>query len=1225
LEQHLKGFLFEIKRFISTNRLCAVLIFAYFSLTITGVTFIAVLTSHHVLTHIEIEKLPDKIIYTEKELFVKDGIVVRAYYTNNKNAEVYDYALDGYILELGNNLITVTYKEGNIKKTSMFKVFVVERTLERLELVTNPDKLNYIENTLFDTTGMIIQAVYDNGEIAIVTDYVYNTVPLTVSDKTVVFSYTESAITKTTSVNITVVPKKLTNIVVTVPPSKTHYSVGSLFNHAGMVITASYDNGETNVIMGYTYDKTESLQESDSSVVVSYIENGIIKTTFVPIIVDVRSLIGLEISSPPAKLTYVERTYFDTMGLVIAALYSNGDINAISTYTYDLDGLLEVGERTVIVSYTEGGVTLSMNIEILVVARSLVSIEITKQPSKLLYIERTSFDTMGLIVTAIYDNNEYEVIDVYSYDKAGLLALDDTEITVTYVENDILRTATINIIVLERSLIRIDIVEPPAKTIYVIHTYFEVAGLVLCAVYSNGESAVINSYTYNPIGLLTDEDTVVVSYSEGEIVCTTNISISVVERTLVSIAVTMVPKKTVYVEHTYFEAQGMVVTATYDNGETDTIIDYTYDIVRRLEVSDTNISFFYAENDIIAITSIPITVDERRLVGIEITAIPTKLVYVERTYFDVKGVVITATYDNAETAVVENYSYDKVGALILSDTTVIFTYIEGGISRMSAIGIAVIERSATNLEFVSLPSKKSYIEGDLFDPTGIIVRAYFDNGEVEYVSGWDYNKKLPLQVTDLIVTISYGGRMATFQITISPKILTAIMASSLPQNTAYIEGEYFDFLGLEIYANYQNAPTELILNWDYDKKEPLAVLDTQVLVSYSLHGMTKTLSIPITVAVAPPAQTPDEEHLAKVLALLPPTEEITVADLMGLEYALSLMDTAESLTPRQQILKDTLDEKLKEILNELPTVPQTEYTITYAIDGGMEFYDISYDNNPTKYLNSLGAISLSVASSEIATAQGYEFTGWMLNGQSVTHIQNLSGNVTIYAVFAITATVNISYLDYDTNSALLFQTNVTRESEYNFEQSNVALEIYLTTGVLPIAYYSSNKERLSMANFSFGMTITIYAKTVSVRELHLADSTNATVAWAFDFTDNYGVAQSSASPATGIVFVVPIGATVTITALHANVVDILVDGIRKGQYLNSLMIQAVFVLATDIYPASITFATELRDIITISFVGYNQHAVVYPIGWDGHLNIIDLDTIAFIYDEASVTYLTIYG
>lgn len=69
----------------------------------------------------------------------------------------------------------------------------------------------------------------------------------------------------------------LSSIAVTTPPTKTSYQVGESFDATGMVVTATYTNGATLVVGGYTVSP-QTMTLGVTEVTVSYTEGGITKT-----------------------------------------------------------------------------------------------------------------------------------------------------------------------------------------------------------------------------------------------------------------------------------------------------------------------------------------------------------------------------------------------------------------------------------------------------------------------------------------------------------------------------------------------------------------------------------------------------------------------------------------------------------------------------------------------------------------------------------------------------------------------------------------------------------------------------------------------------------------------------------------------------------------------------------------------------------------------------------
>lgn len=77
--------------------------------------------------------------------------------------------------------------------------------------------------------------------------------------------------------------------------------------------------------------------------------------------------------------------------------------------------------------------------------KKLESIEITKKPSKLEYKEGEKFDTKGMEVTAKYTDGTSKKVDNYTVSPTGNLKTENKEITISYTEDGITKTATLKI------------------------------------------------------------------------------------------------------------------------------------------------------------------------------------------------------------------------------------------------------------------------------------------------------------------------------------------------------------------------------------------------------------------------------------------------------------------------------------------------------------------------------------------------------------------------------------------------------------------------------------------------------------------------------------------------------------------------------------------------------------------------------------------------------------
>ena len=133
---------------------------------------------------------------------------------------------------------------------------------------------------------------------------------------------------------------------------------------------------------------------------------------------------------------------------------------------------------------------------------------------------------------------------------------------------------------------------------------------------------------------------------------------------LESISITTAPTKTAYYVGEKFDPAGMVVTATYGDGSTKAVTDYTIDKTGTLSATDEKVTVTYegktAAQDISVGT----------LSDISITKAPDKTSYEAGEKFDPKGMVVTATYSNGVKADVTDYTVDKRGMLKATDKTI---------------------------------------------------------------------------------------------------------------------------------------------------------------------------------------------------------------------------------------------------------------------------------------------------------------------------------------------------------------------------------------------------------------------------------------------------------------------------------------------------------------------------------------------------------------------------
>ena len=174
--------------------------------------------------------------------------------------------------------------------------------LTGIAIITPPSKITYTAGETFDPAGMVVQATYSNGATLQATGYAYSpSTALTDGTTKVTIVYTEGGVSATVEQEITVV-HRLESISITTQPSKTVYEYGDSFQSAGMVVKATYSDGATANVTGYTYSPTALNTVGTQTITVSYTERGITNTTTLSVTVERKSI--STVPSQSGTLTY---------------------------------------------------------------------------------------------------------------------------------------------------------------------------------------------------------------------------------------------------------------------------------------------------------------------------------------------------------------------------------------------------------------------------------------------------------------------------------------------------------------------------------------------------------------------------------------------------------------------------------------------------------------------------------------------------------------------------------------------------------------------------------------------------------------------------------------------------------------------------------------------------------------------------------------------------------
>lgn len=239
---------------------------------------------------------------------------------------------------------------------------------------------------------------------------------------------------------------------------------------------------------------------------------------------------------------------------------------------------------------------------------------------------------------------------------------------------------------------------------------------------------------------------IVTDADNGKILIVSGEGVWFASKLLQSIEITSLPIKTEYEYYETFDSTGLVVSATYLNGS-------TLDVTEQCTISMPDGEFFpwaqvgttveifvsYLLDEVLKTASF--FVDVKSIVKPQeliILTYPNKLVYRDKEPFDQAGLTARVVYNNGDTkdltlselTVSPRQEQPVRGTDENNDFSIIAQYTEKN-ERTSYYARKTIKGhvfACIGLVITSLPTKMNYIKGDPMDYTGMVLKAYYEDG-----------------------------------------------------------------------------------------------------------------------------------------------------------------------------------------------------------------------------------------------------------------------------------------------------------------------------------------------------------------------------------------------------------------------------------------------------------------------------------------------------------------
>lgn len=155
---------------------------------------------------------------------------------------------------------------------------VQEIVFNSIQVKTPPTKINYIEEKVFDASGMVLTSSYNYGDRDIAYNdstkdrFAFDKKELSLGNTSIIITYGG----KSTEQVITVIEKTITGITVKTNPNKLEYIEEEEFNPDGLVLSISYDHGNNEDVIYNENTKSEFIfdkkivKAEDSKVGITY-------------------------------------------------------------------------------------------------------------------------------------------------------------------------------------------------------------------------------------------------------------------------------------------------------------------------------------------------------------------------------------------------------------------------------------------------------------------------------------------------------------------------------------------------------------------------------------------------------------------------------------------------------------------------------------------------------------------------------------------------------------------------------------------------------------------------------------------------------------------------------------------------------------------------------------------------------------------------------------------
>ena len=667
--------------------------------------------------------------------------------------------------------------------------------LKKVVIVAPPKKMIYKEGERLDLTGLKMEKIFSDNSRAPLTNYRYDDVPLRCEMKAVPIKY----------------GRRVCNLFVRVLPvgeSKPDYD-----------IFPSHPSVEPEPAVNKVSSKKDPPKKPKQEVSKPEPKK--------PAAPKVKPM-DVELAAISAKLGKTE--YFvgedlDLTGSVLELLYNNEKIETIPMTANMVRGFFSgtAGTRELTISYLKETCTAQITVKDPVASEDIesaveepiiddsveqsqgwqrvidsVSFANTNMKTSYANGERIKHSDFKLQVN--YSDGTCDFVTDIQLDPPDVVTAGVTCITASYEGHSVSWPIT----VLDKQLVALMLDKQPDKLEYVLgDTQVDMTGAVATLFYTD------QSFDSIPVpvewvsgfdGSKAGKQTLTISH-QGK---TANFAINVMDRAVDSINVTKMPKKIKYRAGEIFDPSGMEVAARYNDGYYGERVPFSYP-KEPLKAGEQSVVITVGN----ASVSVFIEVEESTVVKIAMESLPHKMVYLEgEKEFDPSGGLVAKFSSTGEKDIVPLSTVQYSG----------FNTVQAGIKRILVtveqctceFEISVMKKTLESLTIQSMPLNTNYADGDIFDPTGLVLTAGYNDGTSMNVTNYIAPNQ-PLRVGTREVIVQFETMSVKVPVSVSGRQVESLSVFHMPDKTVYQQyQDTMDMTGAQLLVLYADGESAVV-------------------------------------------------------------------------------------------------------------------------------------------------------------------------------------------------------------------------------------------------------------------------------------------------------------------------------------------------------------------------------------------------------------------------------